>query len=72
MRKFYVIFKVNNDDKFRENFDTECALGNSIFRIACYGNKRSSNNSIINQAKSIVNWHKGLKITEIIDVIELS
>lgn len=72
MRKFYVIIKVNNEDKFREIYDPECDLGNGLFRIRFDGNKRSTVESIIRQAKSNVHWHKGLKIAEVVDVIEFN
>ena len=71
MRRFAIIFKVNDQERFNEEFDDWCNLGNGLCKFYLDGNKRSTEKSIINQAMKIFGWHKGLNITEIVDVIEL-
>lgn len=71
-RRFVIIFKVNNEKLFNEEFDECCKMGNGLYKFYLDGNKRSSEKTIINQAKKIFGWHKGLNITEVVDVIELA
>lgn len=71
-RRFAIIFKVNNEKLFNEEFDSWCNIGNGLYKFYLDGNKRSTEKTIINQANKIFGWHKGLKITEVVDVIELA
>lgn len=71
MRKYVVIFKVNNEMLFNSLFDSDCNMGNGLYKMYLDGNKKSSKDTIAKRATRVVNRHKGLKI-DIVDVMELA
>lgn len=70
-RKFRVIFKVNNRELMNKIFDSDCNIGNGLYAMWLGGNKNSTYQSIENRTRMVVNSHKGLNVTDIIDILEI-
>lgn len=70
-RNFAIIFKVNNAEKMAREFDANCYIGNGLYKMWLGGNKNSTPETIINRANKVFSAHKGLYITEVVDVLEI-
>lgn len=71
-RTFAVIFKVTNTEEYIRKYGDDFYIGNGLLKWYIGGNKNSTVNSIIKQTKnSFSGINDGIKIKEIVDVIEL-